>query len=109
MKGNLESVNRSESPGESMKKNHTPYRTCVNCRQRRPKWELVRLVRSSTGDLAVDIEQKLPGRGGYLCRKEACLVEAVKKHAFARILHAPVHADIDLLMKELIQCPISKK
>lgn len=57
----------------------------------------------------MDIEKKLPGRGGYLCRQEACLLEALKKHSFSRIFHAPVDADITLLKKEFTQCLTSKK
>lgn len=90
-------------------KSHIPFRTCVNCRQRRPKQELVRLVRSSTGDLAVDLNKIVPGRGCYLCRQEACLREAIQKKTFSRIFHAPVHAEIDELMIEFAQCLTSKK
>ncbi|MBC8264486.1 MAG: YlxR family protein [Anaerolineales bacterium] len=49
-----------------------PQRTCVACRQARNKRELVRIVRTATGDAQIDPTGKLPGRGAYLCRNRTC-------------------------------------
>lgn len=51
---------------------HVPQRTCVVCRGKRPKQELVRLVRASSGGIAPDPAGRAPGRGAYLCRASAC-------------------------------------
>ncbi len=51
---------------------HVPERTCVVCRSKRPKQELVRLVRASSGSIAPDSAGRAPGRGAYLCRASAC-------------------------------------
>lgn len=51
---------------------HVPQRTCVVCRSKRPKQELVRLVRASGGSIAPDPAGRAPGRGAYLCRASAC-------------------------------------
>ena len=52
-----------------------PLRTCVVCRRKAPKRELLRHV-CLAGDGAVrvmaDQEQRLPGRGFYACAEEAC-------------------------------------
>jgi len=49
-----------------------PQRTCVACRQVRPKPELIRLVRVSNGSVEVDASGKKAGRGAYLCQSPQC-------------------------------------
>ncbi|MCX6012552.1 MAG: YlxR family protein [Chloroflexi bacterium] len=49
-----------------------PQRTCVVCRQKKLKHELVRIVRSSGNIIELDLTGKKPGRGTYLCRTVFC-------------------------------------
>ena len=53
-------------------KNHVPERTCIACRQVKPKEELIRLVRCSDGSIEIDIKGKKAGRGAYLCESKKC-------------------------------------
>jgi predicted RNA-binding protein YlxR (DUF448 family) len=55
----------------------TPQRTCLGCRARRAKSELVRLV-AHEGRLEVDAAQRRPGRGGYVCPRSSCLERLMK-------------------------------
>jgi predicted RNA-binding protein YlxR (DUF448 family) len=55
-----------------MRRKHVPQRTCVGCRQVRPKRELLRIVRSPDSRVVVDESGKRAGRGAYLCRKRSC-------------------------------------
>ncbi len=71
-----------------------PQRTCVACRQVRPKGELVRVVRSPQGDVLVDPSGKAAGRGAYVCRSERCAEQAVKQKKLARALGAPVGPEL---------------
>ncbi len=71
-----------------------PQRTCVACRQVRPKGELVRVVRSVEGDVLVDPSGKAPGRGAYVCRSERCAEQAVKQKKLARALGAAVGSEL---------------
>ncbi len=48
------------------KKKSFPERTCVNCRLKAPKKELIRLV-VKEGKIVLDEKGILPGRGAYLC------------------------------------------
>jgi len=52
-----------------------PQRTCVACRTARAKRELVRVVRSPTGELSVDLRGKASGRGAYLDPADRLRVE----------------------------------
>ncbi len=59
------------APSRQREKGPGPWRTCVACRQRRPKEELLRLA-VVAGRVTVDEIQTLPGRGAYCCREEMC-------------------------------------
>jgi predicted RNA-binding protein YlxR (DUF448 family) len=58
---------------------HVPERTCIVCRQKRPKWELVRIVRTPQGALEIDNRGKKAGRGAYLCRTRDCFESGLKR------------------------------
>ncbi|MCQ5130281.1 YlxR family protein [Butyricicoccus faecihominis] len=61
-----------------------PMRQCLGCREMFPKRELIRVVRSPEGEIALDFKGKAPGRGAYLCKNPACLKKARKSRAIAR-------------------------
>lgn len=54
---------------------HAPLRTCLVCRGKTLKKELLRYVCEAAAEparLIADPEQKLPGRGFYVCGRESC-------------------------------------
>ena len=53
-----------------------PNRKCSGCGESKPKKELVRIVRSPSGDISLDFVGKLPGRGAYICPNADCLAKA---------------------------------
>lgn len=55
-----------------------PQRTCVACRQVRPKRELVRLVSVADKMVEVDTTGKKTGRGAYLCPTPDCWETGLK-------------------------------
>ena len=63
-----------------------PERTCVGCRERAPKRDLVRVVRGSDGAVAVDVSRSASGRGAYVHPEAECLRLALAHGAFARAL-----------------------
>lgn len=58
---------------------HVPERSCVACRTKRPKRELVRVVRTPEGSVKADPGGRADGRGAYLCQKRECWVESLSK------------------------------
>jgi predicted RNA-binding protein YlxR (DUF448 family) len=62
----------------------------VACHTVRAKRELVRIVRSSAGDLSVDLRGKAPGRGAYLDPDAACLERGLREGALAKALEIPI-------------------
>ncbi len=64
---------------------HVPQRTCIGCRQVRPKREMIRVVRTSDAGVQVDTTGKRAGRGAYLCPQQTCWEAAL---AGGRLDHA---------------------
>ncbi|WP_199702081.1 YlxR family protein [Jiangella rhizosphaerae] len=76
---------KDRAPGRS------PVRTCVGCRSRAVKSELLRVVAGGTGAgraLVPDLDGRLPGRGAYLHPSQGCLDQAERRRAFSRALRA---------------------
>ncbi|MDO4493252.1 MAG: YlxR family protein [Clostridia bacterium] len=61
-------------------------RMCVACRVMQPKKELLRVVRTAEGTVAVDRTGRVNGRGAYLCPNAECLEKALKTKAIERAL-----------------------
>lgn len=80
---------------------HIPERTCVGCGQKRPKRDMVRIVRTPQGGLLVDITGKNPGRGAYLCHKSSCWKKGAEKRNLSRSLNLDLATeDLDRLYSE---------
>ena len=78
-------------------------RKCVVCGSIRPKSELVRIVRSREGEIAVDLTGRANGRGAYLCRTGECLKKAVSSKALNRSFKCEIDKDfIESLFSELM-------
>ncbi len=60
-----------------------PMRTCVMCKNKTDKRQLLRIVRTPEGTVEFDPTGKKNGRGAYLCTQEACInnIRNVKKIA----------------------------
>ncbi|HZN43301.1 MAG TPA: YlxR family protein [Actinomycetota bacterium] len=62
-----------------------PERSCVGCRRRAPKAELLRVARTPEG-VRVDRFATAPGRGAFVHRDPECVRSALGKGALARAL-----------------------
>ena len=77
-----------------------PLRTCIACREKKPKRELVRLVRTPDGHVLVDASGKQAGRGAYLCAKASCWHRALESGTLGRALKVRVtERDLEHLKK----------
>lgn len=57
-----------------------PERKCVGCNEKKPKNELIRIVRcAESGTIELDKTGKKNGRGAYICPSAACLKKAKKR------------------------------
>ena len=79
---------------ESQKRlKHVPERTCIACRQKRAKWELVRVVHTPQGTIEIDPRGKKAGRGAYLCRLQGCWDLALKKRKLGHALKTEITSE----------------
>ena len=53
-------------------KNKCLTRTCISCRAKKDKKELIRIVKNKDGVIKVDLSQRLEGRGAYICDNIIC-------------------------------------
>ena len=73
-----------------------PVRTCVGCRERAAKADLLRVVAVEVGGsvLTPDPAGRLPGRGASVHRDPGCVDLAEKRRAFPRALRLPGPLDV---------------
>lgn len=79
---------------KAVRQKHIPLRTCVACRETKPKRELIRIVLFADGAIAVDETGKQNGRGAYLCRQRACWHKALERGSLGRALRAPLTSEL---------------
>lgn len=61
-----------------------PQRTCIGCKEKKDKKELIRIVKDKEGNITLDRTGKANGRGAYICDNIQCLEKAIKTNALAR-------------------------
>jgi predicted RNA-binding protein YlxR (DUF448 family) len=79
-------------------------RTCVGCRVRAPKLELLRVVAGIAENgpsVLADPDASEPGRGAYLHPASDCLEQATRRRAFARALRHSGRLDESALREHL--------
>ncbi len=74
--------------------NSKPERTCIVCRKKGNKSEFIKIVRNKSGDIAVERDKKLDGRGAYICKNEECLAKCVKTKALNRVFKTNIPQNI---------------
>src|SRR5690242_21128045 len=74
----------TKKPKQPQRPRHVPQRTCIVCRQVRPKRELIRVVRTPAGHVELDPTGKKSGRGAYLCARRSCWEPALRKGKLER-------------------------
>jgi predicted RNA-binding protein YlxR (DUF448 family) len=80
---------------------HVPERTCVGCRGRGPKPDLLRIAGTATGPV-LDPDQTAPGRGAYVHRDAGCVLAATKGDVLARALRTgPGVSELGRLIDEI--------
>ena len=79
-----------------------PERSCVGCRERAAKTELVRVARTPAG-VRVDPNGSAPGRGAYVHRDPACVAAALRKGAFASALRTGLAEEELARLKDQIE------
>lgn len=77
-----------------MKQKKIPLRTCVITKEKCPKIELIRVVRTPEGNVIVDLTGKANGRGAYLKKDLDVINKAQKSKQLNRHLETEVNDSI---------------
>lgn len=79
-----------------------PQRQCMGCRERKPKRDMIRIVRATDGQVRLDFGGKMNGRGAYICPDPECLKKVRKSKALDRSLEVPIPEEVyERLEKEM--------
>ena len=79
-----------------------PMRTCVVTNEKKPKKELVRVVRDKEGNVSVDLTGKANGRGVYLKGDSEVIEKARNSKVLDRKLEVNVPDSIYDELKEVV-------
>lgn len=85
-----------------MKTKKIPMRSCVVTREKLPKFELVRVVRTPEGNVVVDVTGKANGRGAYLKRDLSVFEKAYNSKVLNKILGVDVPDDVFDELRKLV-------
>lgn len=89
-----------------VRKKKIPLRVCLGCQERKPKKELIRVVRTPDGQTVVDASGKLSGRGAYICPSAACLDRAVKARRLEKSLQQSIPEEVFTALKQALEEPL---
>ncbi|MGM9878881.1 MAG: RNase P modulator RnpM [Bacilli bacterium] len=85
-----------------MKVKKVPMRTCVITKEKYPKKELIRVVRTPDSNILIDDVGKANGRGAYLKKDKEVIEKARKTKALERHLETKIPDEIyDELLKHI--------
>ena len=71
-----------------------PLRTCMGCNEKKPKKELIRIVKNKEGLISIDRTGKLDGRGAYICDSLECLEKLKKSKRLERALESKISEEV---------------
>lgn len=77
-----------------MKNKKIPLRSCVVTREKLPKHELLRIVRTPEGNVLADETGKMNGKGAYIKKDIAVLEKAKKSKILEKVLEVAISEGI---------------
>lgn len=83
-------------------KKKIPLRQCVGCCERKPKSELLRVLRTPEGEIVLDRTGRKNGRGAYVCASTKCFSKARKSGRLASHLECAIPDEVYSLIESEI-------
>ncbi|MEI3356159.1 MAG: YlxR family protein [Clostridia bacterium] len=71
-----------------------PQRTCMGCNSKKDQNELIRISKNKNNEININENQKLDGRGAYLCSNIKCLEKVMKTKRIERIFGIQISDEI---------------
>ncbi len=82
------------------KERKIPMRTCIACREEKPKRDMLRIVKNAAGEISLDFSGKLSGRGAYICNSADCIKRLRKYRLLNKAFSAEVPEEVYLGIEE---------
>ena len=86
-----------------MKNRKIPMRSCVVTREKLPKQELLRIVKTTDNVVVADVSGKINGRGAYIKKDIAVLDKAIKSKVLERQLETTISDEIYEEIRKIIE------
>lgn len=86
-----------------MKVRKIPLRTCVITKEKLPKQELLRVVRTPEGNVVLDETGKMNGRGAYIKRDVQVLEKAKKSKLLEKRLECEIEDSVYENIRDVIE------
>ena len=80
-----------------------PMRSCIITKEKLPKQELIRVVRTPEGEIVIDEIGKANGRGAYLKKDIEVIKKAKNNKVLNRVLEVEVPDSIYEKLEEIVQ------
>lgn len=80
-----------------------PMRSCIITKEKLPKKELIRVVRTPEGEIVIDEIGKANGRGAYLKKDIEVIKKAKNNKVLNRVLEVEVSDSIYEKLEEIVQ------
>lgn len=75
---------------------------CIGCGEMKNKKEMLRVLKTTEGQIELDATGKKNGRGAYLCQDKSCFLQAVKNKGLERSLKMRIPKEVyESLEKEM--------
>ena len=87
---------------DNIKQKKLPLRKCIGCNEMKDKKQLVRIVRSNSGEFSVDLTGKMSGRGAYICKSQKCFDSAVKAKRLEKAFKGQIPDEIYVSLRNSI-------
>ena len=86
-----------------MKNKKIPMRSCVVTREKLPKQELLRIVKTTDGNVLGDVSGKINGRGAYIKKDIVVLEKAIKSKVLERQLETTISDEVYEKIRKIIE------
>ena len=86
-----------------MKNRKIPMRSCIVTREKLPKQELLRIVRTTDNSVVADVSGKINGRGAYIKKDIEVLNKAIKSKVLERQLETTISDEVYEEIRKIIE------
>ena len=86
-----------------MKNRKIPMRSCIVTREKLPKIELLRIVRTTDNSVVADVSGKINGRGAYIKKDIEVLNKAIKSKVLERQLETTISDSVYEEIRKIIE------